>query len=117
MIIIKKILIVAVIFLASCAPAKKYVWTRPGVTQEEGMKDRLECRTIRDNFYYQAVRSVPSPQQSTGMRTSGAGLAEIGDSMAYVGAINRIKEDARELFVECMESKGYNLVEKPSVNQ
>lgn len=118
----KKILLVAVILLASCAPAKKYVWTRPGVTQEEGMKDRFECRTLRDNYYHQAMQSLPPPAPRrapvySGPQSAGYGMQDMGDSLSDLGMMSRIKQNAAELLKECMEARGYTLIEEVPVNK
>ena len=109
----KGIAIAAVILLASCAPAKQYVWVKPDVTQQDSLKDLFECRTLRDTYYHQAMQSLPPPAPRRapviyGPQSAGYGMMDFGDSLSDLGLRAKIKENAAKYFNECMESKGYN---------
>jgi len=98
----KKILIVAVILLASCAPSKKYVWSKQGATEEGLFKDRHSCRILADD--YRAYFSKPKSQPINDSQ----GIKDFDTSRSDL----TYEAKAKQLFEECMGAKGYELVEQ-----
>ncbi len=80
-------MLAVVMLLGGCASTKK-VWTKQDITQEEFKRDNDECvRQSRVSW-------------------SGGESDEIGRASARL--------QANKLYKECMESKGYALVDKPA---
>ncbi len=85
----KKVLLMlsVVMLLGGCANTPK-VWTKEGATQEDFKQDNHECvRQSRASW-------------------SGGESDEVGRASA--------KLQANKLYKECMESKGYTLVDRPA---
>lgn len=114
----KKLVIVFVTILCAlgCAPSKKYVWMKPGSTLDSFKKDQFECKVISRNLYNQEMASAPvyAPRQA---QTTGAAMQSFGESMQSAGYSARASENAKKIFNECMEARGYTLVEKQPEEQ
>jgi hypothetical protein len=105
-----------IFLLVGCAPQKKYAWYRAATTKEEFMKDKFDCDLIAQNYYNQTMQSAPRgnpPPYSSGPMTSGKGMQRLGDSMMDIGIMEQAKENSKKIFMECLQSRGYVLREKP----
>jgi hypothetical protein len=98
-------IIVSGLIIMGCA--QNHVWTKPGITQDQFRKDLYECERDIMGFPY-------PPNYPSSVYTSNPDANLIAASKDLENAGLQLAHNARrqEMFIRCMESKGYILKNK-----
>ena len=102
-----KYIFITIFSLVVLGCSQNLVWTKPGLIQEQFRKDLYECE--RDIMGLPYPPNYPS---SVYVDNPSANLIAAGKDLENAGLQLASNARRQKMFIRCMESKGYNLVDK-----